>query len=83
MVIYQLIFKITNNLESEMMDTAIFLKDNYAALIHQVNGDSDTFLINGTLEIADYNSLVSTIQAFKAEFSDRLWYKFAMDKDMV
>ncbi len=81
MVVCQMHFRITNANEAEMMAAAVFIKDNYSPEIHSVSGNSDNFEMAGNILPANYVALVAAIQAFKSEFTTRLWWSFTLEKD--
>lgn len=78
---FQIIGKITSTNDTEMLDTLLWLKDNYGTKINNAQATGSTKEIRFSFFEATFNDTVTSITALKTQFTTRLIeYDFIMNQ---
>jgi len=72
MVEYMTTFEITSTTDSEMLDALEWIKDNHNSKVNNANASGITKSISVNLVDATFENAVTTVTAFKTQFTTRL-----------
>ena len=73
---FQLTVRFKADTEEGMAAFFMFIKDNYAAEIHDASADSETFRCHASLVLASLEATIAAVGAFKQAFI--MTYKLAI-----